>query len=104
MYHPTKCPSSSSITIFQPRITLTSSKQTGQEAHPRYSANVSLLFPTYFCSQHPLTNQNPYAYAEQYMGDSPIGHGKFDNGFYTPAQDYQPNAHDYLVSPIPLFA
>lgn len=45
----------------------------------------------------PLTYENPYAYAEQYFGDSPIGHGKFDRGLFIPAQDYQSHAHDYLV-------
>lgn len=68
--------------------------QSGHEPHPRYSANVSP--PTFIWTTD--DNQNPYAYAEQYFGDSPIGHGKFDKGLFIPAQDYQAQAHDYLVS------
>jgi len=67
--------------------------QSGHEPHPRYSANVSLHTFIRTNADH----QNPYAYAEQYFGDSPIGHGKFDKGLFIPAQDYHAQAHDYLV-------
>lgn len=77
-----------------PQIDGADKPQSGHHTQPRYSANVShhnLIQPT-------LTSQNPYAYAEQYFGDSPIGHGKFDKGLFIPAQDYHPQSHDYLVN------
>lgn len=69
-----------------------------ETTRPVYSANVSSSTPSLPSSRSDIdSSQNPYAYAEQFFGDSQTGIGHFDSGLYMPSSedhsqpDYNPD-------------